>query len=280
MSAARFIIGAEGPPRLCPRHRQLAPPGCESAGFALLSHPPPLPGSHRPVAHGACSQPPVELVNRRCRCRLMRLRLVTQVQDVKRGRHIFEDLFDLGTHPRRHRQESCWITQHYLLMTIGELAVSAATAWCAAFSSYMRCRRFIQEALSGDHARPAGGRCLPSGSRLHLPAVSAFRHRDPLRVSLAVANEPRRPDTGKFSNDHQGDGQRHELQRSRRVLASREEAFRGASFQAEAIWSPTGISKDFKPTGIPHRTPHAIFGRGMRRVALVAPEETETDRIS
>jgi len=71
--------------------------------------------------------------------------LVTQVQDAERVRNIFEDLVELGTHPRRYRQESCWITLHYLLMKIGELAVSADTARSAAFSSYMRCRHFIQE---------------------------------------------------------------------------------------------------------------------------------------
>lgn len=71
--------------------------------------------------------------------------LVTQVQDVERVQNIFEDLVELGTHPSRHRQESCGITLHYLLMKIGELAVSPDTARSAAFSSYMRCRQFIQE---------------------------------------------------------------------------------------------------------------------------------------
>jgi len=71
--------------------------------------------------------------------------LVTQVQDVERVRNIFEDLVELGTHPGRHRQESCGIALHYLLMKIGELAVSADTSRSAAFSSYMRCRHFIQE---------------------------------------------------------------------------------------------------------------------------------------
>lgn len=71
--------------------------------------------------------------------------LVTQVQDVERVRSIFEDLVELGSHPRRHRQESCWITLHYLLQKIGELAVSDDTARSAAFSSYMRCRHFMQE---------------------------------------------------------------------------------------------------------------------------------------
>jgi len=71
--------------------------------------------------------------------------LVTQVQDIERVRSIFEDLVELGTHPQRQRQESCGIALHYLLMKIGELAVSADTSRSAAFSSYMRCRRFIQE---------------------------------------------------------------------------------------------------------------------------------------
>lgn len=71
--------------------------------------------------------------------------LVTQVHDAERVRNIFEDLVELGTHRRRHRQESCWITLHYLLMKIGELAVSSDTARSAAFSSYIRCRHFIQE---------------------------------------------------------------------------------------------------------------------------------------
>ncbi len=75
----------------------------------------------------------------------LRAGLVTQVQDVERVRSIFEDLVELGTHTRRHRQESCWITLHYLLQKIGELAVSTDTARSAAFSSYMRCRQFIQE---------------------------------------------------------------------------------------------------------------------------------------
>ena len=71
--------------------------------------------------------------------------LVTQVHDVERVRSIFEDLVEMGTHPRPHRQESCWIALHYLLMKIGDLAVSADTARSVAFSSYMRCRHFIQE---------------------------------------------------------------------------------------------------------------------------------------
>lgn len=71
--------------------------------------------------------------------------LVTQVQDVGRVRSIFEDLVELGAHSRSHRQESCWITLHYLLMKIGKLAVSADTARSAAFSSFVRCRHFIQE---------------------------------------------------------------------------------------------------------------------------------------
>jgi len=75
----------------------------------------------------------------------LRSGLVTRVQDVERVRSIFEDLVELGTHPRRQRQESCGIALHYLLMKIGELAVSADTSRSAAFSSYTRCRHFIQE---------------------------------------------------------------------------------------------------------------------------------------
>lgn len=71
--------------------------------------------------------------------------LVTQVHDVERVRNIFEDLVELGRNPRRHRQESCWIALHYLLIKIGDLAVSTDTARSAAFSSFMRCRHFIQE---------------------------------------------------------------------------------------------------------------------------------------
>jgi len=47
--------------------------------------------------------------------------LVTQVQDVEWVRNIFEDLVELETHPRGHRQESCWISAFQIEIGNGEI---------------------------------------------------------------------------------------------------------------------------------------------------------------
>lgn len=83
------------------------------------------------------------------RAQLKRYRLtpgaVVQIASPEKVREIFEDLVEHGFGDHPSRAEACAVTLAYLLMKMGDLAVPYGQLAGASFSTYQRCRQYMEE---------------------------------------------------------------------------------------------------------------------------------------
>jgi AraC-like DNA-binding protein len=70
---------------------------------------------------------------------------VVQVSSPEKVREIFEDLVEHGFGDHPSRADACAVTLAYLLMKMGDLAVPYGQLAGASFSTYQRCRQFMEE---------------------------------------------------------------------------------------------------------------------------------------